>query len=57
MCRVFCRDRASRVLLGFLPVLGTGYTEEQLDEPGFKERAFEVLQQALQVVSNILDIR
>jgi hypothetical protein len=48
------RDRASRVLLGFLPILGKGYTEYETEQPWFKDRAYQVLQQALELVSVFL---
>jgi len=47
---VSCRDRDARVLLGFLPVLGKGYTKDELQTPWFKDRQNSVLQQALRIV-------
>jgi len=49
----FCRNRYSRVLLGFLPLLGKGYTEAETKQPWFKERQGAVLQQALELVSRL----
>ena len=47
---VFCRDRDARVLLGFLPLLGKGYTSDEMKTPWFKDRQTSVLQQALRIV-------
>lgn len=47
---MFCRDRDARVLLGFLPVLGKGYTADEMKTPWFKDRQMSVLQQALRIV-------
>jgi hypothetical protein len=49
------RERYSRVLLGFLPILGKGYTQEEVDSSTFKERQFQILQEGLQLVC-IVDV-
>ena len=51
-----CRDRDARVLLGFLPLLGKGYTAHEITQPEFKDRQTAVLQTALKIVSNFVDI-
>jgi hypothetical protein len=45
-----CRIRGSRVLLGFLPIFGKGYTEAQTKTLWFRERSAQVMQQALSLV-------
>ena len=51
-----CRDRSTRTLLGFLPILGKGYTAAETDTDSFRERSYEVIQQGLEIVSNSYDI-
>ena len=51
-----CRDRSTRTLLGFLPILGKGYTAAETDTDAFRERSYEVIQQALEIVSISSDI-
>ena len=46
-CVCVCRDRSTRTLLGFLPILGKGYTAAELDTDAFRDRSYEVVQQAL----------
>ena len=45
-----CRDRSTRTLLGFLPILGKGYTAAETDTDAFRDRSYEVIQQALEIV-------
>ena len=51
-----CRDRSTRTLLGFLPILGKGYTAAELDTDAFRERSYKVVQQALEIVSFSSDV-
>ena len=47
----WCRDRFTRTLLGFLPILDKGYTAAEVDTDAFRERSYELVQQALEIVS------
>ena len=51
-----CRDRSTRTLLGFLPILGKGYTTAETETDSFRDRSYEVIQQGLEIVSNCYDI-